>query len=93
MSAGGRTRHWAQINEVSFVAGMRLLFGVYRLFGRLPFRLLLYPVLCWYLLANARARGASRHYLAQVAIPRPSLGLTTGLPGVLRFFASFAHWY
>jgi predicted LPLAT superfamily acyltransferase len=55
----------------------------------LPFRLLLYPVLCWYLLANARAWGASRHYLAQVASHRPSLGLATGLPGVLRHFAAF----
>jgi predicted LPLAT superfamily acyltransferase len=89
MSKAGRSRHWAQINEVSFVAGMRLLFGVYRLLGRLPFRLMLYPVLCWYIAANARARRASRDYLEQVARHRPSLRLATGLPGVMRHFAAF----
>ncbi|MFJ3045521.1 acyltransferase [Herbaspirillum chlorophenolicum] len=84
-----RARHWAQINEVSFVAGMRLLFAVYRLFGRLPFRLMLYPVLCWYIAANGRARNASRAYLAQVAAYRPALGLSAGLSDVFRHFAAF----
>lgn len=82
-------RHWAQINEVSFVAGMRLLFGVYRLCGRLPFRLLLYPVLCWYIATNGRARQASRDYLATVAAWRPQAHIPTGLGGVLRHFAAF----
>ena len=31
-------RHWAQINEFSFIAGMRLLFWLGRVFGRWPFR-------------------------------------------------------
>ena len=39
-----RGQHWAQINEFSFVAGMRLLFWLCRLVGRWPFRLILYPV-------------------------------------------------
>ncbi|WP_432239464.1 acyltransferase [Herbaspirillum robiniae] len=89
MAAPGQSRHWAQINEVSFVAGMRLLFAVYRLFGRLPFRLMLYPVLCWYIAANGRARQASRAYLAQVAAYRPALRLPAGLGGVFLHFAAF----
>ncbi len=52
-------RHWAAINEVSFVAGMRLLFWIFRVLGRWPFRVVLYPVLCWYLLAAPRARRGS----------------------------------
>ncbi|MFL9923326.1 acyltransferase [Herbaspirillum lusitanum] len=82
-------RHWAQINEVSFVAGMRLLFFVYRLFGRLPFRLMLYPVLCWYMAGNRRAREASRSYLQQLTAYRPRPGLKADLRGVFRHFAAF----
>lgn len=89
MSAPSRTRHWAQINEVSFVAGMRLLFAVYRLLGRLPFRLMLYPVLCWYIAVNGPARCASRRFLEQVRRYRPDLPLRTGIAGVLRHFAAF----
>lgn len=77
------TRHWAAINEASFVAGMRLLFWVCRVFGRWPFRVLLYPVLLWYVATRARARRVSSDYLRRVGRP-------AGLFGVLRHFASFA---
>lgn len=63
---GTANRHWAAINEVSFVAGMRLLFLVFRVFGRWPFRLMLYPVLLWYVLTQGAPRRASRAYLARV---------------------------
>lgn len=82
-------RHWAQINEVSFVGGMRLLFAVYRIFGRWPFRLLLYPVLFWYMARNPAARAASLDYLARVRRRRPDLRLASGLGGALRHFAAF----
>ena len=52
--------HWAGFNEVSFVAGMRLLFWICRVFGRWPFRVVLYPVLLWYVLSKPRARRVSR---------------------------------
>lgn len=78
-------RHWASINEVSFVAGMRLLFWVCRVFGRWPFRIALYPVLGWYLLANGRARRVSGDYLRRVSAHAPVPRL-----GVLRHFAAFA---
>ncbi len=76
-------RHWASINEVSFVAGMRLLFWIWRLFGRWPFRVILYPVLVWFILANARARRASASYLRRA-------GLDAGFAGVLAHYAAFA---
>ncbi|KQV85174.1 acyltransferase [Massilia sp. Root351] len=78
-------RHWAAINEVSFVAGMRLLFWIFRVLGRWPFRVLLYPVLCWYLLTSGRARRVSTAYLARVDAYAPVPRL-----GVLRHFAAFA---
>lgn len=82
MSARGL--HWASINEISFVAGMRLLFWICRLFGRWPFRAVLYPVLAWYVLTKPLPRRASREYLQRVST-------YTGqkLPGVLRHFAAF----
>ena len=54
-----RSTHWAQINEISFVSGMRLLFRIYRILGRWPFRLVLYPVIAWYVLTRSVARRAS----------------------------------
>ncbi|MDY7578929.1 acyltransferase [Herbaspirillum sp. RTI4] len=85
-----RTRHWAQIDEVTFVAGMRLLFLIYRYGGKWPFRVLLYPVLGWYMLTNPAARKASKTYLDQLHAFAPDAPVATGLPGVLRHFAAFA---
>jgi len=81
----GAPRHWAAINEVSFVAGMRFLFWVCRVFGRWPFRVLLYPVLGWYVLSKPRPRRASADYLRRVR-----LAGAAPVPGVLRHFAAFA---
>jgi len=76
-------RHWAAINEASFVGGMRLLFWVCRVFGRWPFRAVLYPVLLWYVATQGRARRASGGYLARVGAPH-------GVIGVVRHFGAFA---
>lgn len=77
------TRHWAAINEASFVGGMRLLFWICRVFGRWPFRVVLYPVLLWYVATQGRARRASSAYLARV-------GARHGFIGVMRHFGAFA---
>ena len=79
--------HWAAINESSFVAGMRLLFWVCRVFGRWPFRIVLYPVLAWYVAVKPVARNASRDYLARMSAFAP---VPTGFSGVLRHFGAFA---
>ena len=87
-------KHWAAIDEISFVAGMRLLFWICRVFGRWPFRLVLYPVLAWYVLTKPRARRASADYLARVAAHLAGRGgrdaPRVGTVGVLRHFAAFA---
>jgi predicted LPLAT superfamily acyltransferase len=82
MSARGL--HWASINEISFVAGMRLLFWICRVFGRWPFRVVLYPVLGWYVLTKPLPRRASREYLKRMAAYT-----SAAMPGVLRHFAAF----
>ena len=83
-------RHWAYINEFTFIAGMRLLFWLCRVFGRWPFRVALYPVVLWYALAMPAARAASADYLLRIS--RQS-GIGLRKPGglhVLRHFLSFA---
>ncbi len=85
----GIGQHWAQINEFSFIAGMRLLCWLARVFGRWPFRVALYPVLLWYLLTKPGARAASRNYLKRMASFNKAIGVQTGIPGILRHFAAF----
>jgi predicted LPLAT superfamily acyltransferase len=84
-----RSQHWAQINEFSFIAGIRLLYWLARVLGRWPFRLALYPVALWYLLAKPLARAASRDYLGRMALFNPALKIDPGPWGVLRHFVSF----
>jgi len=87
MNTQAQTRHWASINELSFVTGMRLLFWIYRLFGRWPFRFVLYPVLVWYVLSKPLPRRASLDYLSRV---KCFTDVATGMSGVRKHFASFA---
>ena len=85
-----RGQHWAQINEFSFVAGMRLLFWLCRIVGRWPVRLVLYPVLLWYFLSKPAARAASSDYLRRVAEHSAELNVDVGKLTVFRHFAAFA---
>jgi len=84
-----RGQHWAQINEFSFVAGMRLLFWLCRLVGRWPVRLILYPVSLWYLWTKPAARAASSDYLQRAAEHGAGLN-DLGKLGVFRHFVAFA---
>src|SRR5512145_3281264 len=83
-------RHWAQINEFSFIAGIHLLFWLGRVFGRWPFRVVLYPVLLWYVIAKPSARAASRDYLRRVASVEVGSRIVARRFGVVRHFATFA---
>ena len=88
--APSRGQHWAQINEFSFVAGMRLLFWLCRIVGRWPVRLVLYPVLLWYFLRKPAARAASSDYLRRMAAHRDGSNVDLDKLTVLRHFAAFA---
>jgi predicted LPLAT superfamily acyltransferase len=87
-SAGGG--HWANINEATFTAGMRLLFWICRVFGRWPFRVVLYPVVVWYVLVKPAARKASADYLRRIAAFDTECRIKPGARAVLRHFATFA---
>jgi predicted LPLAT superfamily acyltransferase len=92
MTAKAAPRHWAQINEVTFVAGIRFLFVLYRLFGRAFFRLLVHPPVLFYIATNPRARVASRAYLRRLyrAMGRSPDDVGAGL--VFQHFVSFSEY-
>jgi predicted LPLAT superfamily acyltransferase len=83
-------RHWSQIGEVTAVGGIKLLFLVNRVLGRLPFRVIVYPVVFFYLLRHPFARASSRRYLERVyaAMGRSRKEVTLWLS--VRHFAAFA---
>jgi predicted LPLAT superfamily acyltransferase len=86
-----QARHWYQINESSFVLGMKLLFWICRIFGRWPFRLVLYPVVAWYMLTKSVARRASRDYLRRLsASSATEMAVKPSARMVMRHFAAFA---
>lgn len=84
-----RVQHWAQMNEFSFIAGMRLMFWICRVFGRWPFNALLYPVALCYMITKPTARVSSRDYVRRVAAFDKAYRVKPGMITVLRHFASF----
>jgi predicted LPLAT superfamily acyltransferase len=66
--------HWAELGERGGVAGMHLLFGVYRFLGRPAFAALLYPVAAYFCIAAGAARRASSDYLSAVRARLAELG-------------------
>lgn len=88
--AGAETGHWANRRETGILWGMRTLLLIYRWFGRPAFRLVLYPVVAYYFVANRRARSASRQYLARLGEYYPELGISGGLGDSYRHFLCFA---
>ena len=87
--AARRVRHWAQINECSFVTGIYLLFWIIRVFGRWPLRAALYPVVLWYMITRPAARAASKDYLRRLA---ESGGTVIHKPGAFSVFRHFAYF-
>lgn len=82
--------HWADIGESTSVAGVRFLCAVYRLLGRWPFRLCLYPVVLVHWLSNSTARRASLQYLQRLHQHAP--GAFAREPGALTSLRHFGHF-
>jgi predicted LPLAT superfamily acyltransferase len=83
--------HWAQIEERSFVWGMRFLLRVYLIFGRSILQVFLYPVVSYYWLLNRPARLASQAYLDRLAVFAPQLKLHGSRYWSYCHFISFAN--
>jgi predicted LPLAT superfamily acyltransferase len=89
-ATGTGQRHWSAIGEETFVGGMWLMYALFRVGGRLPFRAVLYPVVFWYWAVNRGAREASLEYLQRLQQSTGALGRAPGWRDTLRHFTSFA---
>ncbi|MDD2759400.1 MAG: lipid A biosynthesis acyltransferase [Methylomonas sp.] len=89
MSAAQTSRHWASLEETSLIWGIRLLVWIYRVFGRVAFRLVLRPVVSYYFLTGKIAREASMDYLCRLGKHYPELHLNAGWWLSYRHFLSF----
>lgn len=58
--------HWSQIQESGGLLGMRIMFFLYRWFGRWLFNIILYPVIFYFFLTNRTAKIASMDYLSRL---------------------------
>ncbi|MDH3265492.1 MAG: glycosyltransferase family 2 protein [Gammaproteobacteria bacterium] len=63
-------QHWSAMEERGAVVGMKILFAVYKVFGRGVFRIMLVPVMAYYFLTSSTARRASRQFLDRVQSTR-----------------------
>ena len=81
--------HWADLGETTFVGGTWFLYAIYRVLGRLPFRLCLFPVVfCWWL-GSTTARRASLDYLRRVHAAEGVFARAPGMRASLRHFLLF----
>lgn len=74
MSATAKGPHWAEIGESTFVVGIWLLFWIYRLLGRWPFRLCIYPVVALHWWTHPLVRHSSRQYFERLQSQTGALG-------------------
>jgi len=70
---GVRRGHWSRLEERGAVLGMKILFAGYKLFGRVVFRIMLFPVMTYFYLTSSSARRASRQFLDRVEAARQSV--------------------
>jgi predicted LPLAT superfamily acyltransferase len=82
--------HWASLGEHTFVWGIKLLFQIYLLLGRLPFLVCLYPVVMYYWATRRSARQASLDYLQKLHATKQVFQQAPGWRETLRHFLSFA---
>jgi predicted LPLAT superfamily acyltransferase len=82
--------HWSKIEERGIIWGMQLLLKIYLLCGRTVLQILLYPVVSYYWLINAKGRRASLQYLQRLAIYQKQQGIE--IPVKTGFFSSYQHF-
>ena len=70
-----RATHWGNVTEVGFAFGTWFLYFVDRFLGRWPFRVVLAPVILFYIARHRLARSSSREYFAHLGLPS-SFGTT-----------------
>lgn len=82
-------QHWSAMRERGTVLGIKILLWAYKLFGRLGYQLILFPVMCYYFIANHRARRASQDYLQRIYHSGKELPALFKRPSLLTSFRHF----
>ena len=82
-----QSNHWADMSESGSSWGIWILFQIHRWFGRLPFRLALYPVMVYFFLVKKQARHASLEYLRHIQKFQPHFKANNW--GSFKHFISF----
>ncbi|MCW8108910.1 hypothetical protein OPS25_10440 [Alteromonas ponticola] len=84
-------QHWSHIKEAGTLTGMRLIYWLYRLFGRWFFSLIMYPVALYFVMTKPTQRQASRQFLkAHYKIAPHRWRMPPNNLHVLMHFKSFA---
>ena len=86
---GDASTHWSKIAERGSGLGLRIVFICYRHLGESVTRLLLYPIVAYFLLTGSKTRTASLDYLARIY--SCSAKSNDGLPGMPGWRESFSH--
>lgn len=81
--------HWAKVQEVSFITGMKLMLSIYMLLGRRIFSIILSIVVLFYYIVSPLARKSSRDYLERLASYGRNPQESNSALNVLRHFHSF----
>lgn len=83
-----KTKHWAEDADFGWERGMRLMLWIYKKAGRLPFKIILAPVVVVAVLINRKARRGCFSFAAQI-YPNASWFKRAGL--VFRQFWAFSN--
>jgi predicted LPLAT superfamily acyltransferase len=90
MSGQRDDQHWAHAAEAGSAIGLWTLLWVHRLFGRIPFRIAVYPVIAYYFCVRRTARQASMQYLERLHAATGVLPRAPDWRLSLRHFLAFA---
>lgn len=84
-----KIRHWSSIQERGSLTGMQILIWIYNHLGRIPFLIILHPVLLYFVFTAREASLASRQFLAQVS----NYKHTTEQSRPVSVFCVYRHFY
>jgi predicted LPLAT superfamily acyltransferase len=82
-------RHWSDMGETTFALGIWLMYGVFRVFGRWPFLVCLYPATAAHWLCRPALRAASLQYLKRVEAATGAIGHAPGRRDTFRHIMLF----
>ncbi|GAA4360630.1 acyltransferase [Kangiella marina] len=79
-------KHWSATQERGSTFGIQLLVWIYRVFGQWLFRLILIPVIGYFMLTGSKAKRASYQYLRRLAEHTRS-------PKAVRWYHVYQHFF